>query len=291
MSCRICAAVEEKKLYALRDIKVVRCSHCGTVSLSAAGGNEEVSDLYSSDYYEERGEYFFGNSVVDPAEGDESASVVDFKRGLDLIEGLKKPGRLLDIGCAMGVFLSLAKSRGWEVYGTDVSEFAVKFASERFSMDCRAGSLREAKFPDKHFDVITMWDVLEHFDDPLEELREVRRILADDGILIFDTPNEDSLMRVFAHMAYICSGGIINYPVRKLYHEFHLYYYSPATVRLLFEKAGFKIRELRKKTIPITKARGNKVEKMIVSALSCLERATHREFEMLGIVKKAGVEI
>lgn len=290
MLCKVCGANDLMTKYRLRDFDVMACRSCGTVSLYMKGGGGEPEDVYSSDYFNERSAYFFGNSVVDPAEGEESSSIADFKRGLDLIEGMKKPGRLLDIGCAMGVFLALAKERGWDVRGTDVSEFAVKFASERFGMDCRKGSLRDAGFPDRYFDVITMWDVLEHFEDPLCELEEVRRVLADDGVLIFDTPNEESLMRLLAHMAYVGTGGALSYPVKKLYHEFHLYYYSPRTVRLLFERAGFKIVELRKKTIPITKARGNRAEKMIVSFLSRFERATHREFEMLGIVKKAGLK-
>jgi len=290
MACKICGRREAARLYVTGRCEVVKCGHCGTVSLEGKGTADEAKDLYSSGYYEERGEYFFGNSVVDPEGGDESSSIADFKKGLDLIEGMKKPGRLLDVGCAMGVFLSMARDRGWDVRGTDVSGFAVKFASERFGMDCREGSLREAAFPDKYFDVITLWDVLEHFEDPLKELEEVRRVLADDGILIFDTPNEESLIRLLAHMAYVGTGGMVSYPVKKLYHEFHLYYYSPRTVRLLFEKAGFHIMELRKKTIPITKARGNRVEKMIVGFLSRFERATHREFELLGIVKKAGIK-
>ncbi len=288
--CKICGSRELVRRYATGSFDVVKCPHCGTVCLDVKGAGDEAKDLYSSDYYEERGEYFFANSVVDPETGEESSSIADFKKGLDLIEGMKKPGRLLDIGCAMGVFLSLARDRGWDVRGTDVSGFAVKFAAEHFGMDCREGSLGSAAFPDKYFDVITMWDVLEHFDDPLKELKEVRRVLADDGILIFDTPNEESLIRLLAHTAYVGTGGMLSYPVKKLYHEFHLYYYSPRTVRMLFEKAGFQIVELRKKTIPITKARGNRAEKMIVRFLSRFERATHREFELLGIVKKAGLE-
>jgi 2-polyprenyl-3-methyl-5-hydroxy-6-metoxy-1,4-benzoquinol methylase len=288
MKCRICGGEGFSTRYSLRDFDVVACRGCDTVCLRMKGRAAGAEEVYSSEYFAERQEYFFGNSVVDPEGGEESPSIADFRRGLDIIEGIKKPGRLLDVGCAMGVFLALAKERGWEVCGTDISEYAARFASERFKMDCRAGTLRDAAFPDKHFDVITMWDVVEHFEDPLAELAEVRRVLADDGILIFDTPNEDSLMRLVAGMAYVGTGGIISYPVRKLYHEFHLYYYSPRTIRLLFEKAGFELLELRKKTIPITKARGNRAEKMIVRFMSFFERLTGREFEMLGIAKKAG---
>jgi len=286
MHCKLCNSTNFEIKYKVKEFNVLKCLLCGTVALDLKSSGKEASQVYSSEYFEGREEYFFKNSIVSPDDGVENQNITDFKKGLDLIESYRSPGRLLDIGCATGVFLALAKKRGWDVVGVDVSEFAAKFVSEKFGFKCYAGSIKDADFPDASLDVITLWDVIEHFEDPLEELKEIRRILADDGILLFDTPNEESFMRLMAHVCYKSTAGKFQYPVKKLYHEFHLFYYSQQTLNLLFNKAGFQIVEFRKKTIPVVKARGNKIEKLLVRGLTFLEQITHREFEILAVAKK-----
>jgi 2-polyprenyl-3-methyl-5-hydroxy-6-metoxy-1,4-benzoquinol methylase len=284
--CKLCGSKKKKLRYSFEGYDVVECDGCGVVFLDLHQ-DFNVSNLYSSDYYLERQEYYLKNSIVDPIYGFENPNIVDFREGLKLVESFKHTGRLLDIGCGMGIFLSMAKERGWEVFGVDIADYAISSARERFGLNCFVGKLKDANLPDNYFDVITLWDVIEHFEGPLEELEEVKRILADDGIILFDTPNVESLMRLIAHWTYKATGGLFKYPVKKLYHQFHLYYFSPRTLRMLLDKAGFEIIEMRKKTIPITKARGNRLEKLIVKGLSTLEKATNREYELFVIAKKA----
>jgi 2-polyprenyl-3-methyl-5-hydroxy-6-metoxy-1,4-benzoquinol methylase len=283
--CKICNSTERKLRYSIGYYDVVECNNCGVIFLDLYR-DFDISKLYSSDYYLEREEYYLKNCIVDPSCRIENPNILDFRKGLNFIESFKKTGRLLDVGCGIGIFLFMAKEKGWDVFGIDVSDYAANFAKERFGIDCFVGSLKKANFPDNHFDVITLWDVIEHFENPLEELEEIRRILSDDGVILFDTPNVESLMRQIAHWIYVLTGGIFKYPVKKLYHHFHLYYYSPRTLRMLLDKAGFEIIEMRKKTIPITKARGNRMEKLIVKVLSILEKATNREYELFVIARK-----
>jgi 2-polyprenyl-3-methyl-5-hydroxy-6-metoxy-1,4-benzoquinol methylase len=284
--CKLCDSVKKKVRYSVDGYDVVQCNGCGVVFLDLHDA-VNVSGLYSSDYYLERQEYYLKNSIVDPLHGFENPAIVDFREGLKLVESFKHAGKILDVGCGMGIFLSMAKERGWEVSGVDISDYAVSFARERFGLNCFVGKLKEANLPDRNFDVITLWDAVEHFEDPLEELKEIKRILADDGIILFDTPNLESLMKLIAHWTYKATGGLFKYPVKKLFHQFHLYYFSPRTLRMLLDKAGFEIIEMRKKTIPITKARGNRMEKLIVKVLSILEKATNREYELFVIARKA----
>jgi 2-polyprenyl-3-methyl-5-hydroxy-6-metoxy-1,4-benzoquinol methylase len=283
--CKLCGSANRKLRYSVNGYDVVECGGCGLTFINLHK-DLDVSSLYSSDYYLERENYYLKNSIVDPVRGFENPIIVDFREGLRLIESFKHTGRLLDIGCGMGIFLSMAKEKGWEVSGVDISDYAVSFARERFGLNCFAGKLKDANFPDNYFDVVTLWDVIEHFEGPLEELEEIKRILTDDGIILFDTPNVESLMRLIAHWTYKVTGGLFKYPVKKLYHQFHLYYFSTRTLRMLLDKAGFEIMVMRKKTIPITKARGNKFEKLIVRGLSMLEKASNREYEIFVIARK-----
>ena len=284
--CRICGNVNNKVLYRIKPFNVVECLGCKATFIVFKEEYKETRELYSPDYYREREEYFLKNCVVDPLNGKDNPNIKDFKEGLQVIESYKSVGRLLDVGCAMGVFLALAKQRKWECFGVDLSEYAIEFAKKEFGLDCFAGPLKEAKLPDNHFDVITLWDSIEHFERPVEELKELKRVLADDGILLLNTPNVESLTRLIVHWLYVVTGGTIKYPVEKLYHRFHLYYFSPATLTFLLDKAGFRVVEMKKKNIPIIKARGNKVEKLVMRGLSFLERVTNREYELFVVAQK-----
>jgi 2-polyprenyl-3-methyl-5-hydroxy-6-metoxy-1,4-benzoquinol methylase len=226
--------------------------------------------------------------VTNSAITSENTNIRDFRKGLSLIERYKSEGKLLDVGCALGVFLHLARERGWEVYGVDISRYAASYARDVLGFEVFAGELAEVQFPEKWFDVITLWDVLEHFPDPSRQLQEIRRILKDDGIILMNTPNEAGLLRLLAGMIFRLSGGKISYPVRKLYHPFHLHYFTQQTLQALLGKNGFTLVELEKSHIPIIKARGRPLERLIVKLLSWPELLCQREFELLTIAGKRG---
>jgi 2-polyprenyl-3-methyl-5-hydroxy-6-metoxy-1,4-benzoquinol methylase len=280
----LCGSSSAAVLFRLKAINILRCGHC-QLTFSDFSPND-LSALYSDSYYQERKEYYFHNSIVDPTGGVETDSIVDFRRGLEVIESMKRPGRLLDLGCGPGIFLAMAQERGWDSYGVDVSEHAIDFAKRRFGIKAFAGQLKDAPFPSGSFDVVTLWDVVEHFPDPIRDLREVGRVLRDDGIILMNTPNADSPMRSLAWLAYVISGGRFRYPAEKLYHEYHLYYFSEATLTQLLAKAGFIPVQLTKKLIPITRARGTKLEKLAVRALAVLEKVMDQPYELVAVARK-----
>jgi len=283
MVCRLCESKEIVAKYHLPSLDVLECRQCGLVFIGGPAAASSPADSYTQDYYEERSDYYYRNCVVDPEGGVEHGTIKDFRHGLDIINSLKQPGRILDVGCAMGIFLAMAGRDGWQTYGVDISEFAIEFAKKHFEGEYFSGNLHDVRFPDRFFDAITLWDSVEHFEDPLEELLEIRRVLKDDGILLFDTPNADSLMRHVARWIYRLSAGAIHYPVGKLYHIYHRYYFSEETITRLLKQAGFRVYRLEKKPIPLVKARGRKIEKSLVRGLSLLERAFKREYELFVI--------
>lgn len=104
----------------------------------------------------------------------------------------KRSGRLLDIGCATGVFLRGMQATGeWKLYGVEINEYAARIAQEH-GFTIHVGTLKEAAFPNEFFDAITLWDVLEHLHDPSESLREAHRILKPDGIVVIRVPSASS---------------------------------------------------------------------------------------------------
>lgn len=287
-SCHLCREKDFQILYRLDGFQIIRCQRCGLVSTTLTLNRTDLEAMYAAPYYQKRWEYYSQNRVINSTVTGENANIRDFRKGLSLIEQYKGRGKLLDVGCALGVFLYLARERGWEVYGVDISRYAARYAREVLGLEVFAGELEEAQFPDKWFDVITLWDVLEHFPDPSHQLQEILRVLKDDGIILMNAPNEEGLLRLLAGMIFRLSGGKISYPVRKLYHPFHLHYFTQETLKALLEKNGFTLVQLEKRHIPIIKARGRPLERLIVKLLSWPELLCHREFELLTIAEKRG---
>ena len=114
--------------------------------------------------------------------------VEDVKEELEHVRTLPT-GRILDVGCGLGYFLS-AVDEGWEKHGIELSAFAAERASQHGKI--HQGDLRSANYPDNHFDVVMLYHVLEHMLHPVEEIEEIFRVLKPGGTLIVGTPNFDS---------------------------------------------------------------------------------------------------
>ncbi len=283
--CALCESESIRPLYELSDLSIWKCSQCALVfnAISLEPGFD-TSTQYSSAYYEERRDYYDETKAASKAREE---TIDSFRFGLELLEKHKPSrGRLVDVGCGYGSFLLLAKQSGWQACGVDISEHAASVASEKSGAEVIAGTLEGAGFGDATFDAVAFNDSLEHFADPDTQLEQVSRILKPDGALFLNTPNQDSLLRVVADAIYRLSLGKITYPVRKLYHEFHLYYYSEDTLRRLLDKHGLEIIELMRKPIPFIKARGSHLERMVVRSFSYLERSLRREYEILAVARR-----
>ncbi|NJM05091.1 class I SAM-dependent methyltransferase [Candidatus Gracilibacteria bacterium] len=107
------------------------------------------------------------------------------------------PGRILDVGCATGIFLDGMRRLGWQVQGIEPTHSAAQYARTRFALDVFEGRLEDAQLPSGSFDAITLWDVLEHVHEPRPILAELARLLRPGGLLVLSLPNPDSLEAAF----------------------------------------------------------------------------------------------
>jgi SAM-dependent methyltransferase len=110
------------------------------------------------------------------------------RRYRQVLDG-RRPGMLLDVGAGLGTFLAIARTEGWIVAGTEVSEIAIAHARDVYGIDLMPGELRGDSVVGP-FDVIAMWHVIEHVPDPVSTLRTCRSLLHPDGILILGLPND-----------------------------------------------------------------------------------------------------
>jgi len=152
------------------------------------------------------------------------------KRKAAGISKYKKSGRILDVGCGAGDFLSVFDVKKWERFGLDISKEACTVAGKKLGKNIFHGELANCQFPNKYFDVITLNHVLEHMARPREEMNKIFRVLKDDGILFIRIPNIESTQFRITREFWL------HLDVPR-----HIYFYSEKTARLLLEESGFRV--------------------------------------------------
>jgi SAM-dependent methyltransferase len=229
---------EESRIIGARSSSVVvRCVRCGLLSVDPLPTPEALADTYRRDDLPHAYEKAHGQAYV---LGDREAPAYAHERLGDLERLLGGPGRLLDVGAARGVFLNLARSRGWDVTGIELSIEAMRAARGAFGLELIPSTVEEAGFRDGSFDAVHMSHVLEHLPSPVGTLREIHRILRPGGVLMIEVPNEfGDLMGAVRELVLRRRRPAYEVPSP------HLYFFTPRTLRAVVRRAGFRTRALR----------------------------------------------
>ena len=205
--------------------QLVACKECGLAYLSPRVRSDIILKSYSD--------------AVDPTFVKQNPfRISTFGRNLGDLSRRQKitPGparKILDIGCASGAFLKAASDLGFSTVGVEPSRWMCEFGKKEYGLDLRQGTLEDHRFQDGEFDMVTLWDVIEHLVDPKKTLAEAERVLKEDGLLIVNYPD-------FGSFASRILGR--KWPFLL---SVHLIYFTPATIRRLLSKCGFEVVELR----------------------------------------------
>ncbi len=168
--------------------------------------------------------------------GDKANIRHKFDNVIEFIQKYTDKGPVLDIGCGPGLFLELAQERGFEpVKGIDISSYAIDYCTNTLKLDVQKGDLLDFNFGSGTFNLITMFDAIEHMQNPKEELTEIKRILIDKGILAIITPDIDALA---ARLVKSKWEEIQRIPE-------HLVFFSKNTIISILRQTGFEIMNTR----------------------------------------------
>lgn len=210
-----------------------RCPDCDIAFISPR------LDLAARNAMYDEAEYFEGSVYSADGEEDEGGLATFWQhrwaRGrLDTLASFRErtgrpaAGRLLEVGCAYGLFASRALDRGWDVAAMDVSAAGVAHTRSRLGIEVHRGLVDDAPWEPGSFDVVVAWDVLEHVPDPRVFLDRVRGFLRPGGTLALSLPNVDS------------------WPARLLRRRWwtlrpdeHIWHFTPGTLARTLDEAGF----------------------------------------------------
>jgi len=181
--CPACSHMGVRPVTTRHGYTFVRCHVCGSTFVHPLPSAEELAAHYQASAYfagdEECGYYDYADMY--------KALAPHFERRLRVITShTGRSGRLLDFGCAAGYFLEIARARGWQVAGVEIAPSMAREAARRSGAPVTT-SLSD--IPGDLFDVITMWDVIEHLPDTLAVLKQLRDRLRPGGVLMLSTPN------------------------------------------------------------------------------------------------------
>ena len=221
-SCLLCRGSETRPFILEGEWQYLRCLNCGIVFL-APQPSEEFLHSHYQDYL-----------PADP-QGIENwrqlmAQVFTKSAGL-IQEAVPIPGRLLDIGCGYGFFLEEMLRRGWKVEGIEISDTGIRYAREKLGLNVSDRPLPRPDWQDNCYDVITLFYVIEHLQDPMGLLGEVRRLLRAGGLLLLRWPHTSPIARMLRPWS----------KRMKLYQApSHLFDFSPVTIYKILDQLDFR---------------------------------------------------
>jgi SAM-dependent methyltransferase len=198
--------------------RILRCQSCRFAFRQLRLSEEHLAQLYRH----------LDTRVYDSETKGRSRAAVGYLRIVERY--MSAPGRILDIGCASGFFLQHAKEANWDIAGIEPSEALYTKAREALgpTAEIQCTILQLSHLPLFSFDVVTLWDVLEHVPDPVDFLRLAGSFLKPGGYLFANVPNLDSIQ-----------ARLLGQKWPLLLPE-HLNYFNPNSLKMCGKKAGLR---------------------------------------------------
>lgn len=228
-ACAVCGGQANVPLVVRNGHQVVRCRQCRLVFVSPRPRSRAPVDaLYTDESY----------SAGQVSKASSAGRMREAGWRLDRLERfVRRRGRLLDVGCSAGSFLVAARERGWDVRGIDVSPAAITHAHQAHGLDVSVGTLEESGLARHSFDVVTVFECIEHMLNPRAALRAASSLLRDGGLLVITTPNVDGFVPRVTYWTLGRTLGAWEHPTPP----HHLYQFSRRTLTALLRDAGFGI--------------------------------------------------
>ncbi len=219
-SCNVCKKYNLSKIYS----DLIKCNDCNHVFANLDLDENQIKKIYEETY-------FFGGEYINYLE-DKKLIEKNAKLRLKIINKyLKNLGnkKLLEIGCAYGFFMNFVNNFFKKTVGFDVSKKSIEYAKKKFNLNVFHDDFINKNIEDK-FDIVCMWDVISHLNNPDLYLKKINKLTNDDGILALTTGNIASFNARFSKQNW-----------RLIHPPSHIHYFSKESIANILKNNGFEI--------------------------------------------------
>lgn len=231
--CILCKGNRFRPVYQDDRVEIVRCASCGLVrqadytrSLSKLSEEyESIEQYYQTRHHSDESELTFDPKKV--------SVTLDIQREISQL--VKPDGKVLDVGCGRGEFLTSLKKTGLRVVGVEPDLSLASFVQDKHGIQVIASMYKDDLFPPSSFDAISFIQVVEHLQNPLETLSMAHTHLKSDGLLVVDVPSFNNPRIIAYRLTRIAS------LVQSDFIPSHCHYFTRRTLSQLVEKAGFRV--------------------------------------------------
>lgn len=222
-SCPVCGAEAAREIFVKHGFSHGRCGDCSAIYVNPILNHERLHAFYLD-------ETSYTQVLVN--ETQRSLDEKRFAYCLEVLDQLvRAPGRLLDVGCGPGTFLTVARARGWTVQGVEFNKACIALLAAA-GIDVIDVPIERAPLEPESYQCVALWDVLEHIASPADFLASIHRLLSPDGILMIEVPHVDSLVSRVLHEKSATFAG-----------DVHINFFGVATLTRLLERCGFVVKE------------------------------------------------
>jgi 2-polyprenyl-3-methyl-5-hydroxy-6-metoxy-1,4-benzoquinol methylase len=229
LKCPVCGSTAWGPAPGVRGVSLVRCAQCGLLGtthfVTGARSTETLYDVSEENHAEYRRHYL-------------PHRLAAYRRFLPGLEQFRKSGRLLEVGSGYGYFLEMAAKAKWDCEGVEISAYCCEIAT-RLGCKVRQKPLRDAGLAAETYDIVVLWDVIEHFTEPDAVVRMCRSLLRKGGALVMRTPDGRALARslgpvrtAYRHLVY---------PANTAEHVFH---FTPDDLSSMVTNLGFAVQSV-----------------------------------------------
>ena len=270
--CKLCLTPRAKLAFKTPRFDLLVCSECRHLFSYVKVHPEH----YEGDYFFDKQKEYFTHPDI---------KLFDYMHQLvfQCRPNLKSKLTMLDAGTAIGVLPQHFNSMGYQSFGIDISQDAILYGAEKLSIPrLEAIAIQNFK-PNFLFNVIICNNVIEHVEDPNSFFREVRRLLADEGLFLCITVNSDSLIFALAKWIYQATRGVCFQFLERVCEVHHLHHFNERSLEKSLENSGFRVIKRFGWNLPTNSISVTPIQKFIISFLYQISKLTNSYF-LQGVV-------
>lgn len=253
--CQICGSDQIRVAYEMNKFDLLKCSKCGHLFSFVKEKQEDY-----------KGHYFFGDKKEYFEHPDERLYSKLHRLIQKYHSAQKKIYRLLDVGTGVGALPKHFDQLGYDGYGIDISEEAIRYGKEELKTPNLTATPIESYYPDTKFDVVICNNVIEHVPDPVNLAKNIYRLLSDDGLFLCVTVDSKSPIFYLSEKLFQLSKGTFRGPLERVCDVHHLHHFNQSSLEYVLKVSGFETRSRFGWDLPLESILLTPLQKIAVSA-------------------------